>query len=121
MVVENFPTLRRMVRNMLHELGFESIDYADEGLVAMQELRSGSYDFLIANHRMLNTDGLMLLKTIRATCELRKLPVLLLWIDAKKEDWEAVKQMGASAILSPPLTVGCMAERIRTLFFGAHV
>ena len=85
LVVDDFSTMRRIVRNLLKELGFTNVDEAEDGAIALQKLQGGGFDFVVTDWNMPNMDGLTLLQSIRSTPNLKHLPVLMITAEAKKE------------------------------------
>lgn len=116
LVVDDFSTMRRIVRNLLKELGFANVDEAEDGVVALQMLRSGSYDFIISDWNMPNMDGLTLLQTIRADEALKKIPVLMVTAEAKKENIVAAAQAGANGYVVKPFTAATLDEKLNKIF-----
>lgn len=96
LVVDDFPTMRRIVRNLLKELGYSNVDEAEDGHAALTRLRSGDFDFVISDWNMPNLDGLAMLQAIRADAKLMHLPVLMVTAEAKKENIIAAAQAGAN-------------------------
>ena len=78
LVVDDFSTMRRIVRNLLKELGFVNVDEAEDGAVALRKLQDGNFDFIVSDWNMPNMDGLQLLQAIRSTPSLAHLPVLMI-------------------------------------------
>ena len=78
LVVDDFSTMRRIVRNLLKELGFTNVDEAEDGAVALQKLKAGGFDFVVTDWNMPNMDGLTLLQSVRADPALKQLPVSIL-------------------------------------------
>jgi two-component system chemotaxis response regulator CheY len=97
LVVDDFSTMRRIVRNLLKELGFSNVDEAEDGAIALQKLQNGSFEFVVTDWNMPNMDGLQLLQTIRRSPNLKHLPVLMITAEAKKENIVAAAQAGAIA------------------------
>ena len=85
LVVDDFSTMRRIVRNLLKELGFTNVDEAEDGAIALQKLQQGGFEFVVTDWNMPNMDGLTLLQNIRANPSLKHLPVLMITAEAKKE------------------------------------
>ncbi len=110
LVVDNFSTMRRIVRNLLKELGYSNVDEAEDGAVALQKLKSAPYDFVVTDWNMPNMDGLTLLQSIRRTPQLKHLPVLMVTAEAKKENIIAAAQAGASGYVVKPFTAATLAE-----------
>ena len=116
LIVDDFSTMRRIVRNLLKELGFANVDEAEDGLAALQKLNSAHFDFVVTDWNMPNMDGLMLLQSIRATAHLKHLPVLMITAEAKKENIIAAAQAGASGYIVKPFTAATMAEKLEKIF-----
>src|SRR5476649_2016355 len=95
LVVDDFSTMRRIVRNLLKELGFTNVDEAVDGVAALQKLKSDAFDFVISDWNMPNMTGLDLLKAIRADATLKHLPVLMVTAEAKKENIIEAAKAGA--------------------------
>lgn len=116
LVVDDFSTMRRIVRNLLKELGFANVDEAEDGAVALQKLKSSPYDFVVTDWNMPNMDGLTLLQSIRRTPELKHLPVLMITAEAKKENIIAAAQAGASGYIVKPFTAATLSEKLEKIF-----
>jgi two-component system chemotaxis response regulator CheY len=116
LVVDDFSTMRRIVRNLLKELGFANVDEAEDGAIALQKLQGGSFDFVVSDWNMPNMDGLTLLQTIRATPALKHLPVLMITAEAKKENIIAAAQAGASGYIVKPFTSATLSEKLQKIF-----
>lgn len=116
LVVDDFPTMRRIVRNLLKELEFENIDEAEDGAVALEKLRGGNFKFVISDWNMPNMDGLSMLKTIRDDPALSALPVLMVTAEAKKENIIAAAQAGASGYVVKPFTAATLEEKLTKIF-----
>ena len=116
LVVDDFSTMRRIVRNLLKELGFANVDEAEDGAVALQKLKSSPDDFVVTDWNMPNMDGLTLLQSIRRTPELKHLPVLMITAEAKKENIIAAAQAGASGYVVKPFTAATLAEKLEKIF-----
>lgn len=116
LVVHDFSTMRRIVRNLLKELGYSNVDEAEDGAVALQKLKSAPYDFVVTDWNMPNMDGLALLQSIRRTPQLKHLPVLMVTAEAKKENIIAAAQAGASGYVVKPFTAATLAEKLEKIF-----
>jgi two-component system, chemotaxis family, chemotaxis protein CheY len=116
LVVDDFSTMRRIVRNLLKELGFANVDEAEDGAIALQKLQGGGFDFVVSDWNMPNMDGLTLLQTIRATPTLKHLPVLMITAEAKKENIIAAAQAGASGYIVKPFTSATLSEKLQKIF-----
>lgn len=116
LVVDDFSTMRRIVRNLLKELGFTNVDEAEDGAIALQKLQGGGFEFVVTDWNMPNMDGLTLLQSIRATPNLKHLPVLMITAEAKKENIIAAAQSGASGYIVKPFTSGTLSEKLNKIF-----
>ncbi len=117
LVVDDFSTMRRIVRNLLKELGFTNVEEAEDGAVALQRLKSaGGIDFVITDWNMPNMDGLTLLQSVRADPGLKHLPVLMITAEAKKENIIAAAQAGASGYIVKPFTAATLNEKMVKIF-----
>ncbi|MEZ0231334.1 MAG: chemotaxis response regulator CheY [Methylophilaceae bacterium] len=116
LVVDDFSTMRRIVRNLLKELGYSNVDEAEDGVMALSKLRAGSFDFVISDWNMPNMDGLTMLQTIRADPVLSALPVLMVTAEAKKENIIAAAQAGANGYVVKPFTAATLDEKLSKIF-----
>ena len=116
LVVDDFSTMRRIVRNLLKELGFTNVEEAEDGVVALQKLQGGDFEFVVTDWNMPNMDGLTLLQSIRQSSALKSLPVLMVTAEAKKENIIAAAQAGASGYIVKPFTAVTMAEKLEKIF-----
>ncbi|WP_341313930.1 chemotaxis response regulator CheY [Paraburkholderia sp. IMGN_8] len=115
LVVDDFPTMRRIVRNLLKELGYSNVDEAEDGQAGLARLRSGTYEFVISDWNMPNLDGLAMLKEIRADASLAHLPVLMVTAESKKENIIAAAQAGASGYVVKPFTAATLDEKLNKI------
>jgi two-component system, chemotaxis family, chemotaxis protein CheY len=115
LVVDDFPTMRRIVRNLLKELGYANVDEAEDGMAGLARLRSGTYDFVISDWNMPNMDGLAMLKEIRGDAHLTHLPVLMVTAESKKENIIAAAQAGASGYVVKPFTAATLDEKLNKI------
>jgi len=116
LVVDDFSTMRRIVRNLLKELGFLNVDEAEDGAIALGKLTSEPFDFVVTDWNMPNMDGLTLLQQIRANPQLKHLPVLMITAEAKKENIVAAAQAGASGYIVKPFTAATLSEKLNKIF-----
>ena len=116
LVVDVFPTMRRIVRGLLKELGFTYVDEAEDGQDALNKLRSGSFEFVVSDWNMPNLDGLDMLKQNRADAALKHLPVLMVTAEAKKENIIAAAQAGANGYVVKPFTAATLEEKLNKIF-----
>ncbi|WP_459618373.1 chemotaxis response regulator CheY [Bordetella sp. 2513F-2] len=116
LVVDDFPTMRRIVRNLLKELGFENVDEAEDGAMALEKLRTGGFQFVVSDWNMPNLDGLEMLKQIRLDPNLKSLPVLMVTAEAKKENIVAAAQAGANGYVVKPFTAATLEDKLNKIF-----
>ncbi|MCB5362805.1 chemotaxis response regulator CheY [Pusillimonas sp. CC-YST705] len=116
LVVDDFPTMRRIVKNLLKDLGFENVDEAEDGVMALEKLRNGNFEFVLSDWNMPNMDGLTMLKEIRGDANLANLPVLMVTAEAKKENIIAAAQAGASGYVVKPFTAATLEEKLNKIF-----
>ena len=112
LVVDDFSTMRRIVRNLLKELGFTNIEEAEDGAVALAKLKGGSFDFVISDWNMPNMTGIELLRAIRGDAALSSLPVLMITAEAKKETIIEAAQAKASGYIVKPFTAAVLDEKL---------
>ncbi|MFY9317755.1 MAG: chemotaxis response regulator CheY [Burkholderiales bacterium] len=111
LIVDDFSTMRRIVRNLLKEIGYANADEAEDGQAALKMLRAGAFDFVVSDLNMPNMDGFELLRQIRADEKLKALPVLLVTAEARKEDIVTAAQIGASGYIVKPFTKATLEEK----------
>ena len=116
LVVDDFSTMRRIVRNLLKELGYSNVDEAEDGAMALSKLKNDHFDFVISDWNMPVMDGLEMLKNIRADAALAGLPVLMVTAEAKKENIIAAAQAGASGYVVKPFTAATLDEKLSKIF-----
>ncbi|MFX0568263.1 chemotaxis response regulator CheY [Kosakonia cowanii] len=116
LVVDDFATMRRIVRNLLKDLGFNRVEEAEDGLDALNKLREDAFDFVISDWNMPNMDGLQLLTEIRNDVNLKTMPVLMVTAEAKKENIIAAAQAGASGYVVKPFTAATLEEKLNKIF-----
>jgi two-component system chemotaxis response regulator CheY len=116
LVVDDFSTMRRIVRGLLKELGFLNIEEAEDGVVALGKLKSEPFDFVVSDWNMPNMNGLDLLKAIRADAALAHLPVLMVTAEAKKENIIEAAKAGASGYVVKPFTAATLDEKLNKIF-----
>ncbi len=116
LVVDDFSTMRRIVRNLLKELGYNNVDEAEDGAQGLQKLKNGQFDFVVSDWNMPNMDGLQMLQAIRADPTLAKLPVLMVTAEAKKENIIAAAQAGANGYVVKPFTSATLDEKLTKIF-----
>ena len=116
LVVDDFSTMRRIVRNLLKELGFSNVQEAEDGVQALAKLRADEFDFVVSDWNMPNMTGIELLRAIRADAKLKHLPVLMVTAEAKKENIIEAAQAGASGYVVKPFTAATLDEKLKKIF-----
>ena len=116
LVVDDFPTMRRIVRSLLKELGFTNVEEAEDGQEALGKLKGGDFEFVVSDSNMPNLDGLEMLKQIRADEAMKALPVLMVTAEAKKENIVAAAQAGANGYIVKPFTAATLEEKLNKIF-----
>ena len=116
LVVDDFPTMRRIIRNLLKELGFVNVEEAEDGAAGLEKARDGSFQFVISDWNMPNMDGLSMLQAIRADANIGKIPVLMVTAEAKKENIIAAAQAGANGYVVKPFTAATLDEKLNKIF-----
>lgn len=115
LVVDDFSTMRRIVKNFLADLGYSNITEADDGATALPILKAGGIDFLVTDWNMPKMPGLDLLKAVRADPALAKLPVLLVTAEAKREQIVEAAQAGVNGYVVKPFTALVLKEKIEKI------
>jgi two-component system chemotaxis response regulator CheY len=116
LVVDDFSTMRRIVRNLLKELGFTNVEEAEDGNIALQKLRGGGFDFVVSDWNMPNMTGIELLREVRNDPSLKHLPLLMVTAEAKKENIIEAAQAGASGYIVKPFTAATLDEKLGKIF-----
>ena len=116
LVVDDFSTMRRIVRNLLKELGYTNTEEAEDGVIALSRLRAEKFDFVVSDWNMPNMTGIELLKSIRADDALKTLPVLMITAEARKENIIEAAQAGASGYIVKPFTAATLDEKLTKIF-----
>ena len=116
LVVDDFATMRRIIRNLLGKLGYDDVDEAEDGTVALPMLHSERYDFLITDLNMPGMSGLELLRAVREDRNLRNLPVLVVTADANREQIVEAARAGVNGYVVKPFTAAVLQNRIETIF-----
>lgn len=116
LIVDDFSTMRRIVKNLLRDLGFTNTAEADDGQTAWPQLQSGNFDFLVTDWNMPGMDGLTLLKKVRADEKLSTMPVLLVTAEAKREQIIEAAQAGVNGYVVKPFTAITLKEKIEKIF-----
>ena len=116
LVVDDFATMRRIVKNLLKQIGFINAEEAEDGLVALQKLKSDNFDFVISDWNMPNMTGIELLQAVRADGQLSKLPFLMVTAEADKENVLLAIKMGVSNYVVKPFTADVLEDKIKKIF-----
>ena len=116
LIVDDFSTMRRIIKNLLRDLGFNNTSEADDGQTALPMLKSGKFDFLVTDWNMPGMDGLTLLKTVRADEELCDMPVLMVTAEAKRDQIVVAAEAGVNGYVVKPFTAATLKEKIEKIF-----
>ena len=116
LIVDDFSTMRRIVRNLLKELGYVHAEEAEDGVVALNKLKQEQFDFVVTDWNMPNMTGIDLLKAIRQDPNLKQLPVLLITAEARKENIIEAAQAGASGYIVKPFSAEVLNEKVDKIF-----
>ncbi len=116
LIVDDFSTMRRIIKNLLRDLGFNNTSEADDGNTALPMLKGGGFDFLITDWNMPGMQGIDLLKAVRGDPELASLPVLLVTAEAKKEQIIEAAQAGVNGYIVKPFNAATLKEKIEKIF-----
>ncbi|WP_293997750.1 response regulator [Sphaerotilus sp.] len=112
LVVDDFSTMRRIVRGLLKDMGCQHIEEAEDGVTALQSLRNGRIDFVVSDINMPNMDGFELLSQIKLDPALCHIPVLMVTAEARKEDIVRAAQTGAAGYIVKPFTKATLEDKI---------
>lgn len=116
LIVDDFATMRRIIKNLLRDLGFNNTYEADDGLTAIPMLNTGNYDFLVTDWNMPGMTGFDLLKHVRADPDLKNLPILMVTAESKREQIVAAAQAGVNGYIVKPFTAAVLKEKIEKIF-----
>ena len=120
LIVDDFSTMRRIVRNLLKELGYVNAEEAEDGVDALAKLRAGHFDFVVSDLNMPNMNGFELLKAIKADDSIKHLPVLMVTAEARKEDIVLAAQSGAAGYIVKPFTKATLEETLNKIVLKMH-
>lgn len=112
LVVDDFPTMRRIIRNLLKEIGYENLDEAEDGTAAFDKLKGGDFDFVVSDWNMPNMTGLELLKAVRAESGIKDTPFLMVTAEAAKENIVSAVEAGVNNYIVKPFTAAVLREKI---------
>ncbi|CAH8188412.1 chemotaxis protein CheY [Vibrio aestuarianus] len=116
LIVDDFSTMRRIVKNLLRDLGFNNTQEADDGLTALPMLKKGDFDFVVTDWNMPGMQGIDLLKNIRADAALKHLPVLMITAEAKRQQIIEAAQAGVNGYIVKPFTAATLKEKLDKIF-----
>jgi two-component system chemotaxis response regulator CheY len=116
LIVDDFSTMRRIVKNLLNDLGFSNTAEAEDGGSALAALRASKFDFVVTDWNMPGMTGIELLKSIRADPALAKLPVLMVTAEAKREQIIEAAQSGVNGYVIKPFTAATLQEKLNKIF-----
>ena len=115
LVVDDFSTMRRIVRNLLKEGGYADVDEAEDGLVALNKLRNSNFDFVVCDINMPNMNGFQLLTEMKKDVKLKHIPVLMVTAEARKEDIVMAAQQGAAGYIVKPFTKATLEDKVNLI------
>ncbi|MGR7922108.1 chemotaxis response regulator CheY [Zobellella denitrificans] len=116
LIVDDFSTMRRIIKNLLRDLGFNNTHEADDGTTALPMLKNGEFDFVVTDWNMPGMQGIDLLRAIRADDKLKHLPVLMVTAEAKREQIIAAAQAGVNGYVVKPFTAATLKEKLEKVF-----
>lgn len=116
LVVDDFSTMRRIIRNLLRDLGFNNTEEADDGATALPMLKTGRFDFLVTDWNMPIMEGIDLVRSIRADPDLRELPILMVTAEARREQIVAAAEAGVNGYIVKPFTAQTLEQKIAKIF-----
>ena len=116
LIVDDFSTMRRIIKNLLRDLGFTNTQEADDGLTALPMLQNGDFEFLVTDWNMPGMQGIELLKEVRANEKLKELPVLMVTAEQKREQIVEAAQCGVNGYIVKPFTAATLKEKLDKIF-----
>lgn len=116
LIVDDFSTMRRIIKNLLRDLGFTNTSEADDGQTALPMLQTGKFDFLVTDWNMPGMQGIDLLKAVRSDPELSSLPVLMVTAESKRDQIVEAAQAGVNGYVVKPFTAQTLKEKIDKIF-----
>jgi two-component system chemotaxis response regulator CheY len=115
LIVDDFSTMRRIVRGLLKEIGYNNADEAEDGSVALNMLKNAKYDFVVSDINMPVMNGFELLAAVKADDSLKHLPVLMVTAEARKEDIVRAAKDGAAGYIVKPFTKATLEEKVQKI------
>lgn len=116
LIVDDFSTMRRIIKNLLRDLGFTNTSEADDGQTALPMLQTGNFDFLVTDWNMPGMTGIELLKAVRADARLKDMPILMVTAEAKRDQIVEAAQAGVNGYVVKPFTAAVLKEKIEKIF-----
>ena len=116
LIVDDFSTMRRIIKNLLRDLGFNNTHEADDGNTALPLLKGGGFDFLITDWNMPGMQGIDLLRAVRSDPNLSSLPVLLVTAEARRDQIVLAAEAGVNGYIVKPFTAQTLKEKIDKIF-----
>lgn len=116
LIVDDFSTMRRIIKNLLRDLGFSNTSEADDGQTALPMLQNGNFDFLVTDWNMPGMTGIELLKAVRADAKLKDMPILMVTAEAKRDQIVEAAQAGVNGYVVKPFTAAVLKEKIEKIF-----
>jgi two-component system chemotaxis response regulator CheY len=116
LIVDDFSTMRRIIKNLLRDLGFSNTSEADDGATALPMLQNGNFDFLVTDWNMPGMTGIELLKAVRADSRLKDMPILMVTAEAKRDQIVEAAQAGVNGYVVKPFTAAVLKEKIEKIF-----
>jgi two-component system chemotaxis response regulator CheY len=121
LIVDDFSTMRRIIKNLLRDLGFSNTSEADDGQTALPMLQNGNFDFLVTDWNMPGLSGIDLLKAVRADDRLKTMPILMVTAEAKRDQIIEAAQAGVNGYVVKPFTAAVLKEKIEKIFERVNV
>ena len=116
LIVDDFSTMRRIIKNLMRDLGFTNTAEADDGATALPMLQNGNFDFLVTDWNMPGMTGIELLKAVRADERLKDMPILMVTAEAKRDQIVEAAQAGVNGYVVKPFTAAVLKEKIDKIF-----
>ncbi len=116
LIVDDYKTMVRIIRNLLKQIGFDNVDEASDGSSALQRLREKSYGLIIADWNMEPMDGLQLLKEVRADAKFKHIPFIMVTAESKTENVIAAKEAGVSNYIVKPFNADTLKQKMISVF-----
>lgn len=116
LIVDDFSTMRRIIKNLLRDLGFNNTHEADDGTSALPMLKTGEFDFLITDWNMPGMQGIDLLREVRSDDKTASMPVLLVTAEAKKDQIVMAAEAGVNGYIVKPFNAATLEEKINKIF-----